>query len=115
MHAVRAGADPLRSEVLPRVATGVFCALMLAAVSCVVTLVLAYLSVYGSTLSGFAAYTRTVGHVFNPAVSLIFGLKIVFLGIDGRADARSPRCSTRRHACAGGRAPSCRAWCACSW
>src|SRR6267142_836501 len=51
------------------------------AVSCVVTLVVAYLLVYGTTLSGFAAYTHTVGHVFNPAVSLIFGLKILSLGL----------------------------------
>jgi phospholipid/cholesterol/gamma-HCH transport system permease protein len=78
---LRDGVDPLRREVLPRVAAGVFCALMLAAVSCVVTLVVAYLSVYGLTLSGFAAYTNTVGHVFNPAVSLILGLKILFLGV----------------------------------
>ncbi len=78
--AVRAGADPLRREVLPRVAGGLFSALMLAAVSCTVTLVVAYLSVYGPVASGLPAYTRTVGHVFNPAVSLILGLKIVFLG-----------------------------------
>jgi phospholipid/cholesterol/gamma-HCH transport system permease protein len=75
------GADPLRSEVLPRVVAGLFCSLMLAAVSCVVTLVVAYLSTYGFTTAGFDAYTRTVGHVFNPAVSLIFGLKILFFGI----------------------------------
>ena len=76
-----AGVGPLGREVLPRVAAGVFCALMLAAVSCVVTLVVAYLSVYGFTAAGFAAYTHTVGQVFNPGVSLIFGLKIVFFGI----------------------------------
>ena len=77
----REGRDPLRREVLPRVASGVFSALMLAAVSCAVTLVVAYLSVYGPVTSGLAAYTRTVGHVFNPAVSLILSLKIVFLGV----------------------------------
>jgi phospholipid/cholesterol/gamma-HCH transport system permease protein len=75
------GLHTLRREVLPRVAAGVFCALMLAAMSCVVTLVVAYLQVYGATRAGFAAYTHTVGHVFNPAVSLIFGLKILFFGI----------------------------------
>ena len=78
---VSAGREPLRREVLPRVVSGLFSALMLAAVSCTVTLVVAYLSVYGPVTSGLAAYTRTVGHVFNPAVSLILGLKIVFLGI----------------------------------
>jgi phospholipid/cholesterol/gamma-HCH transport system permease protein len=71
----------LRREVLPRVAAALFNALMLAAVSCAVTLVVAYLSVYGPVTSGLAAYTRTVGHVFNPAVALIFGLKIVFFGV----------------------------------
>jgi phospholipid/cholesterol/gamma-HCH transport system permease protein len=74
-------ADPLRHEVLPRVAAGVFCALMFAAVSCVVALVLAYLSVYGFATSGFPGYTRTVGHVFDPAISLVFALKIVLFGI----------------------------------
>ena len=44
----------------------------------VLTLLLAYLSVYGFTPAGFAGYTRTVGHVFSPAVSMIFALKIVF-------------------------------------
>jgi phospholipid/cholesterol/gamma-HCH transport system permease protein len=77
----RDGVDPLRQEVLPRVVAGSFCALMLAAVSCVVTLVVAYLSVYGLTSAGFAAYTHTVGHVFSPAVSLILLLKILLLGL----------------------------------
>jgi phospholipid/cholesterol/gamma-HCH transport system permease protein len=75
------GVDPLRHEVLPRVVAGSFCALLLAAVSCVVTLVVAYLSVYGFTAAGFDAYTHTVGHVFSPAVSLILLLKILFLGL----------------------------------
>jgi len=75
------GRELLRHEVLPRVASGVFSALLLAAVSAVVTLVLAYLSVYGAVSSGLEAYTRTVGQIFNPGVSLVFGLKIVFLAL----------------------------------
>ncbi len=75
------GVDPLRREVLPRVVAGSFCALMLAAVSCVVTLVVAYLSVYGFTGAGFDAYTHTVGRVFAPAVALIFLLKILLLSL----------------------------------
>jgi phospholipid/cholesterol/gamma-HCH transport system permease protein len=74
-----AGGDPLRDEVLPRVSAGVFCALLMPAISCGVTLVLAYLSVYGLTTAGFDAYTRTVGHVFNPGVALVFGLKVLAL------------------------------------
>ncbi len=73
--------ESLRREVLPRVTAGVFAVLMLAAASCVLTLVLAYLSVYGFTAAGFVAYTRTVGHVFDPAVSLIFVMKVLFLSM----------------------------------
>lgn len=75
------GIDPMRAEVLPRAVAGSFCALMLAAVSGVITLVVAYLSVYGFTGAGFAAYTHTVGRIFTPAVSLIFVLKILFLSL----------------------------------
>lgn len=75
------GLQRLRTEVLPRMAASVFCALLMAAVSCVVTLLVAYLLVYGFTSAGFGAYTHTVGRVFSPAVSLIFGLKIVFFGL----------------------------------
>jgi phospholipid/cholesterol/gamma-HCH transport system permease protein len=77
----RQGVDPLRREVLPRVVAGMFSVLMLAAVSCVVTAVLAYLSVYGFTTGGLATYTRTFGHVFNPAVSMIFALKTFFFSL----------------------------------
>ena len=53
----------------------------LAALSCVVALVVAYLAVYGFRLSGLAAYTRLFGQVFNPAVSLIFVLKTAFFSL----------------------------------
>jgi phospholipid/cholesterol/gamma-HCH transport system permease protein len=59
----------------------VFATLLLAAVASVVTLVLAYLSVYGFASGGFAQYTHTVGRVFNPAVTLIFVLKTFFLSV----------------------------------
>jgi phospholipid/cholesterol/gamma-HCH transport system permease protein len=82
LDALRAsGADPLGREVLPRVAAGVFATLMLVAVSCVVTLVLAYLSVYGFISGGFDNYSHTVGRVFDPTVALIFGLKVFFLSV----------------------------------
>lgn len=71
----------LRGELLPRVAAGILCALLFAALSGVVTLVIAYLAVYGATTTGLAAYTRTVGQIFDTAVSLIFGLKILLFGI----------------------------------
>jgi phospholipid/cholesterol/gamma-HCH transport system permease protein len=73
----RIGASQMQLEVLPRVSAGVVSALLLGLISCVVTLVLAYLSLYGFTGAGFAAYTRTVGHVFSPGVALVFGLKLL--------------------------------------
>ncbi len=69
------GIDPLRQEVLPRMMAGMFSVLMLAAVSCVVTLVLAYLTVHGFTTAALGSYTRAVGHVFAPVVILILTLK----------------------------------------
>ena len=75
------GHDTLQREVLPRVLAGMFAVMMMAAASCVLTLLLAYVSVYGFTVWGFEGYTRTVGRVFGPAVALIFGLKIVFLSL----------------------------------
>ncbi len=68
----------LRREYFPRVGAGVFAVWLLAAVSCVLTLVLAYLSIYGFTPWALSAYTRLVGQVFNPAVTMILMLKIVF-------------------------------------
>lgn len=77
----RQGIDPLSREVLPRLLAGMFAVLLLAAVSCVVTLALAYLSVHGFTLGGFERYTRTVGRVFSPALTLIFALKVFFFSL----------------------------------
>ncbi|MRW87884.1 ABC transporter permease [Pseudoduganella sp. FT26W] len=70
--------NELHDEFFPRVAAGMFAVWMLAAVSCVLTLVLAYLSLYGFTPWAMTGYTRVVGQVFNPAVTLILVLKIVF-------------------------------------
>ncbi len=71
----------LHGEFFPRVAAGIFAVWMLAAVSCVLTLILAYLSLYGFTPWALTGYTRVVGQVFNPAVTLILVLKIVFFSL----------------------------------
>jgi phospholipid/cholesterol/gamma-HCH transport system permease protein len=71
----------LRTELLPRALATVFSVLLLAAVSCVVALVLAYLTVYGFSPWGFPSYTRSVGSVFTPAVTLIFTLKTLFFSL----------------------------------
>jgi phospholipid/cholesterol/gamma-HCH transport system permease protein len=77
----RAGGDPKRDELLPRVVAGVFSVTLMAAVSCVVALLLTYLSAYGFKTWGFAGYTRTVGQVFSPVVTLIFCLKTLFFSL----------------------------------
>lgn len=74
-----AGRDPLRDQVLPQVLAGMFAALTLTLVSSAITLLLAYLSVYGFSSWGLAGFTRTVGQVFGPVIVLIFALKAFFL------------------------------------
>ena len=69
------GIEPVRHEVLPRVVAGLVSGVTLAALSCVVALVVAYTAVYGFNLSGLAIYTRLFGQVFSPAVTLIFVMK----------------------------------------
>ncbi len=99
----REGLDPIRHEFFPRVLAGVFSVWMLGAVSCVMTLVLAYLALYGFTPWALAGYTRVVGQVFNPAVTLILVLKLFFFSLavslipmassyhDGQADMHDSR------------------------
>lgn len=71
----------LRTELLPRALGSVFSVLLLAALSCVIALVLTYVNVYGFSPWGLPAYTRAVGGVFSPAVTLIFGLKTLFFAM----------------------------------
>jgi phospholipid/cholesterol/gamma-HCH transport system permease protein len=76
-----ADAVQLQREVLPRVVSGTFAVLLLAAVSCVVAAVIAYVWVHGFTSGGFLSYSRTFGRVFSPALSLIFTLKTLGLAL----------------------------------
>lgn len=68
----------MQREVPPRLVSGLFSGITLAALSSVVVLVVAYLASYGFTLSGLVNFTRLFGQVFSPAVTVIFVLKIVF-------------------------------------
>jgi len=77
----REGHDPVAVEVLPRLLAGIFSCITLAALSCVVAMILAYFAVYGLTPAGLDAYARMFGHVFSPAVSLIFVLKTLFFSL----------------------------------
>ena len=77
----RQGVEPMRQEVLPRVVAGFLSGVTLAALSCVVTLLVAYVAAYGFTVSGVVSYTRLFGQVFNPAVTLIFVMKTIFFSL----------------------------------
>lgn len=72
---------PWRTHLVPRVIASAFSVVTLAAVSCVVALVVAYTVVYGFTPWGFAGYTRMVGRVFEPAVALSFGVKLMLFSL----------------------------------
>lgn len=71
----RLPAERWRLEFVPRVLALGFAVLALAITSAVLALVLAYTVVYGFTPWGLDGYTRMVGRVFDPAVSLALALK----------------------------------------
>jgi phospholipid/cholesterol/gamma-HCH transport system permease protein len=71
----------LRRDLVAEVTGNAFAVLSLAMVSSVLVLVLAYLNVYGLSPWGLADYTRTVGRVFEPTVSIGFALKTLSFGL----------------------------------
>lgn len=77
----RRGTDVLRLHILPRAVGSFFAVLLLAALSSVICLVLAYLVVHGFSPWGLERYTRTVGQVFSPTVTLIFSLKVMAMAM----------------------------------
>ncbi|MBS0467687.1 MAG: ABC transporter permease [Proteobacteria bacterium] len=82
LQALRAqGGDPVRMEFLPRVLAGAYASVTLAALSCVVALLMAYLGVYGLTSAGVPAYTRMFGQVFTPSITLVFALKTLLFSL----------------------------------
>jgi phospholipid/cholesterol/gamma-HCH transport system permease protein len=76
-----AAQNRLRRDLVPQVIANAFAVLSLAMVSSVIVLVLAYISVYGLSPWGLADYTRTVGRIFDPAVTIGFAMKTVFFGL----------------------------------
>ncbi|HEV2610318.1 MAG TPA: ABC transporter permease [Noviherbaspirillum sp.] len=68
-------------DVVPEVIANVFSVFSLALMSSAVVLVLAYLNVYGLSPWGLMDYTRTVGRVFDPVVTVGFALKTLLFGL----------------------------------
>jgi phospholipid/cholesterol/gamma-HCH transport system permease protein len=87
----------LRNELVPRVMATAFSVLALSVLSCVVALVLAYVTVHGFTLWGLAGFTRTVGQVFDPVVALGFTLKTVLFSLAVAVVPMAARLEAARH------------------
>ncbi|MBE0627293.1 MAG: ABC transporter permease [Burkholderiales bacterium] len=77
----RAGADPLRRELVPRVIGSALSVVALTTVSGVIGLVLAYVGVYGFSPWGLTGFTRMVGQVFDPQVAIGLALKTLLFGL----------------------------------
>jgi phospholipid/cholesterol/gamma-HCH transport system permease protein len=75
------GVDPLGMVVMPRVVSGMFSSVLLAVMSSVITLVVAYLTVYGFSLAGLPTYVWMFGKVFTPAVTVVFFLKTLLFSL----------------------------------
>lgn len=75
------GPGAMRSDLVPRMMATAFSVLTLAGVSSAVALVLAYTAVYGLSPWGLGEYTRVVGHVFSPSVTLAFAVKTLLFSL----------------------------------
>jgi phospholipid/cholesterol/gamma-HCH transport system permease protein len=75
------GVDVLRQEIVPR-ATGILIAvLLLAALNSIICLFMAYLLAHGLSPWALDTYTRMVGRIFSPSVSLVFTLKLLSMAV----------------------------------
>ena len=77
----QSGVDPMHFEFIPRVIGGSLSVLALTASSSLITLVLAYLAVYGLQPWSLADFNRVFGEVFDPFTVLVLWLKILLFGL----------------------------------
>jgi phospholipid/cholesterol/gamma-HCH transport system permease protein len=68
-------------EVLPRVLAGVFAVSFLGLLSTWIALGLTYTVIYGFNHWGLQPFTRSVGQILTPAVSMIFVIKILLFSL----------------------------------
>jgi phospholipid/cholesterol/gamma-HCH transport system permease protein len=71
----------MRRDLVPQVVANAFAVMSLAMATSTVVLLLAYVNVYGLSPYGIPDYTRTVGRVFEPIVTIGFALKTVLFGL----------------------------------
>lgn len=80
-HLNAAQTDRIRDELVPRVIAYGFSVLTMVVVSGLVTLVMAYASVYGLSPRGMPEFARTVGQAFDGVAALSFGLRVLLYGL----------------------------------
>lgn len=73
--------EPMQFEFLPRIAGGVISVIGLTVVGSVLTTVLAYLSIYGMSMTGFSSFTTTIASVFSVNILLGLAVKCTFFGL----------------------------------
>ena len=73
--------ERIRDELVPRVIAYAFSVLTMVVVSGIIALILAYFAVYGFSRFGLDQFARTVGQVFDLAVTAGFALKILFFSL----------------------------------
>ena len=77
----RAGADPMRHELVPRVVGSAVSVVALTVIGGAIALVLAYVALYGVSPGAMDDYAEAIGSIFDPPVALGLGLKTLFFGL----------------------------------
>lgn len=77
----RAGADPMRHELVPRVVGSAVSVVALTVIGGTIALVLAYFAMYGYSAGGMDDYSDTIGQIFEPVITLGLGLKALLFGL----------------------------------
>jgi phospholipid/cholesterol/gamma-HCH transport system permease protein len=73
--------DPMRFEFLPRIAGGIVSVLGLTILGGVLTLLLAYVAIYGVSVSGVTPFATTIAAVFDMRVMVGLAVKCGFFGL----------------------------------
>ncbi|KAB2321370.1 ABC transporter permease [Betaproteobacteria bacterium SCN1] len=72
---------PMQFEFLPRLIGGVVSVVALASLAGLLALLLAYLSIYGLSMAGFEAFTRTVARIFDFRIVAGLAVKCALFGL----------------------------------
>lgn len=77
----RAGRDPLRHELVPRVIGSAVAVMLLSFLNCAVALLLTYYEMYGISPWGLPQFLRITGEVFAPVADIGLGIKTLLFGV----------------------------------